>query len=61
MKHRFIVAWPLTVCSLLCLGKGSSKGKSAEAEQAPPSKDELQKTIVQLLKKVDLDNVSYSV
>ncbi|XP_066384620.1 DEK domain-containing chromatin-associated protein 3-like isoform X3 [Miscanthus floridulus] len=42
-------------------GKGStSKGKSAEAEQALPSKDELQKTIVQLLKKVDFDNVTFS-
>ncbi|CAD6205786.1 unnamed protein product [Miscanthus lutarioriparius] len=41
--------------------KGStSKGKSAEAEQALPSKDELQKTIVQLLKKVDFDNVTFS-
>ncbi|KAG0548634.1 hypothetical protein BDA96_01G183300 [Sorghum bicolor] len=42
-------------------GKGStSKGESAEAEQALPSKDELQKIIVQLLKKADFDKVTFS-
>jgi hypothetical protein len=45
----------------LCPGKGliTSKGQSAEAGKALPSKDELQNTIVGILKKVDLNTVSY--
>lgn len=38
----------------------TSKGKSAEAEKALPSKDELQNTIVGILKKVDFNTATYS-
>ncbi|CAN6310266.1 unnamed protein product [Urochloa humidicola] len=43
-------------------GKGltRSKGKSADAEKALPSKAELQTRIVKILKKVDLNMVTYS-
>ncbi|OEL29731.1 hypothetical protein BAE44_0009246 [Dichanthelium oligosanthes] len=37
-----------------------SKGKSAEAQKALPSKDELQNTIVEVLKKVNFDTATYS-
>lgn len=55
--------WPLMMWSTALSRQRANKykGKSAEAEQALPSKNELQKTIIQMLKKVDFDNVSYAV
>jgi hypothetical protein len=40
-------------------GKKVTKGKGESAEVGLPSKDELRKTITEILKKVDFNTVSY--
>jgi protein DEK len=42
------------------LGKKVTKGKGESAEAVLPSKDDLRKTITEILKKVDFNTVSYN-
>ena len=54
------LACPKSGDMLFYVGKKVTKGKGESVEAVLPSKDDLRKTITEILKKVDFNTVSYN-